>query len=228
MPATESTRRTALWTGIAYLGIVASGLFAELFVRASLVVPGDAAATGSCIAASPGLFGAGVGADALMIALDVGVAFGLFRLLRGFDRRLALAATAFRLVQAAILAGNTFAVTRALGFAEAGQDGRALAAMELHALVYDVGLIAFGLACVTLGRLLRRAKAGPRLIALGLSATGVVYLVGSFAAVFAPSVSAALDPFYGIAIVVEPAVAIWLIVVGSRRATPPASALAHA
>ena len=111
-------------------------------------------------------------------------------------------------------------------------DLRQIAAGQEGLLDWNVfhpsGLIAFGLACVTLGRLLRRAKVGPRLIALGLSATGVVYLVGSFAAVFAPSVSAALDPFYGIAIVVEPAVAIWLIVVGSRRATPPAGALAHA
>ena len=37
MPATESTRRTALWTGIAYLGIVASGLFLGTFFTPVIV-----------------------------------------------------------------------------------------------------------------------------------------------------------------------------------------------
>jgi hypothetical protein len=89
--------RTARWTGAAYLGIVACGLFAELFVRGSLVVPGDAVATAHRIAEAPGLFGLGLGADVLMIGLDVAVAFGLYRLLRPVSRPLALAATLFRL-----------------------------------------------------------------------------------------------------------------------------------
>jgi hypothetical protein len=217
--------RIALFTGFAYLGIVVSGIFAEFFVRSSLVVPGDAAATASRIAAAPGFFGLGIGADLLMIALDVGVAFGLYRLLRPFDRRLATAAAVFRLIQASILAVNLLGLVRALAFAQqAAADpamaARTLEALETHALVYDVGLIAFGLACLTLGRLLRRTRLAPLPIALGLSVTGLVYLVGSFAAVFAPRFQEAIDPLYGIAIVAEPAVAVWLIVAGLRRKGP--------
>jgi len=185
---TAPTPRTARLTGLAYLGIVLCGLFAELFVRGALVVPGDAVATATRIADAPGFFGLGIGADALMITLDVLVAFGLYRLLRDVDRRLAVAATVLRLIQAAILAANLLHMVDALALARrAGADPvlaeRALRAMETHALVYDVGLVAFGLACLTLGRLLRRAAA-PRLLAFGLSLTGVVYLVGSFAALF--------------------------------------------
>ena len=68
------TRPTARTTGLAYLGIVLCGLFAEFFVRMSLVTSGDAAAMAEAIAASPRLFNAGIGADVLMIALDVAVA----------------------------------------------------------------------------------------------------------------------------------------------------------
>ena len=51
----------------------------------------------------------------------------------------------------------------------------------------------------------------PRWIALGMYATGAVYLVGSFAAVFAPDLLAVIDPFYGIALVVEFGFAICLL-----------------
>jgi hypothetical protein len=213
--------RIARFTGAAYLGVVCCGIFAEFFVRGSLVVPGDAAATASQIADASGFFALGIVADLSMVLLDVGVAYGLYRLLSPVHRRLAIAATAFRLLQASILALNLLNLVRALSLAaDPASAPQALAAVETHALFYDVGLIPFGLACLTLGPLLRRAG-GPRWIALALSATGLVYLVGSFGAVFAPALSAALDPLYALAIVAEPAVAIWLIARARRWANAP-------
>ena len=47
------TQRTARLTGIAYLGIIATGIFAEFVVRMVLVVPGDAATTAANIAGWP-------------------------------------------------------------------------------------------------------------------------------------------------------------------------------
>ena len=224
MTARASLPRIARWTGAAYLGVVCCGIFAEFFVRQSLVVPGDALATATAIAESSGTFALGIGADLLMIVLDVGVAFGLYRLLSPVHRPLAIAATAFRLLQSSILTVNLLNLTEALSLAsDPALASQALAAVETHGLFYDVGLIPFGLACLTLGPLLRRAG-GPRWIALALSATGLVYLVGSFGAVFAPAVSAALDPFYALAIVAEPAVAIWLIARAGRWAQVPARA----
>lgn len=223
MPANPRTPldSVARRTGLAWLGIVATGLFAEFFVRSTLVVPGDAVATAANVAARPRLFGAGIAADLVMVALDVTVAFGLYRLLRPVDRGLALAATGFRLLQAAILAVNLSSLVRALGFAREAAAGAstatdALRAIETHALVYDVALVPFGLACVVVGHLLRRHRLVPIPYAWGLLATGAVYLVGSSAAVFAPALQATIDPLYGIAIVAEPAFALWLIVRGLR------------
>ena len=230
MQLLSSAKRTARLTGIAYLGIVVCGLFAEFFVRMSLIEDGDAVATAGNVADSPGLFQAGIGADALMIALDVLVAFGLYKLLAPFSRPLAMAAAGFRLVQAAILTGNLFNLVDAADLASsaaatgsAATAQRALDALETHALVYDVALIAFGLSCLVLGHILRTSGAVPRILALGMSATGAVYLIGSFAAVFAPGLSSLVDPLYFIAIIAEPAFAIWLIVKGIALPAPGAS-----
>lgn len=224
LPTSSTTARTARRTGVAYLGIVLCGLYAEFLVRSSLVVPDDAGATAVAIAGARGLFVSGIAADLVMIALDVAVGVGLYRLLRHLDERLAVVALGSRLVQAAVIAGNLVNPVRALDHATAASTGvpaaaeQALAAMQTHGLVYDVGLIAFAVSCIAVARLLRASEVAPRLLSRGMAVTGVVYLVGSLAAVLAPSLSTAIDPFYGIAIVVEPAFALWLVRRGHRLA----------
>ena len=208
-------------TGLAYLGIIATGIFAEFVVRGTLVVDDDPLATATEIADNPGLFRAGIGADIAMVAFDAMVAFGLFRLLRHVDRKLAITATVWRLLQGAVIAVNLLFLVSALGHARDAvtTDGTVLAepaqsaldAIERHAVGYDIGLIAFALSCFAIARLLQVSRLTPRWIALGMYATGAVYLVGSFAAVFAPDLLAVIDPFYGIALVVEFGFAICLL-----------------
>lgn len=229
-PDLDQRARLARRTGVAYLGIIATGIFAEFAVRSSLVVDDEPIATAVNIAESPGRFGVGIGADVAMIALDVAVAVGLFRLLRPIDGRLAMIATALRLVQGAVIAVNLVNLAQALGFAQdavapdgaviAGLAQDALDAVERHALGYDAGLIAFGLSCLVLGRLLSISGSVPRPLAVGMSATGFVYLAGSSAALFAPSLSAVIDPFYLVPLVVELAFAIRLVLRGLQIASP--------
>lgn len=95
----------------------------------------------------------------------------------------------------------------------------ALDAVERHALGYDAGLIAFGLSTLVLARILATSRLVSRPLALGMYATGVVYLVGSFAALFAPSASPVIDPFYVIPLVVELAFAIRLVTRGLHADT---------
>jgi hypothetical protein len=221
---TPRASRLARRTGLAYLGIIATGIFAEFAVRSSLIDDDDPIATAENIAESPGLFGIGIGADVVMIALDVVVAFGLLGLLRHVDRRLAVTATVLRLIQGTVIAVNLIALYRALGFARDAVDGSgtvlagpaqaALDAVERHALGYDAGLIAFGLSCLVLAWLLIAGNLVPRLLAWGMAATGVIYLVGSFAALFAPSASAVIEPFYAVCLIVELTFAIRLVTRG--------------
>ncbi len=148
--ARGSSRRVVRRTGLAYLGIIATGIAAEFVIRGSLVVDGDAATTARNIADAPGLFGAGIAADLVMVALDVTVAIGLFRLLRHVDRRRATVAAVLRLVQGVIIAANLVNLAVALGAARdavasdgsilAGPAADALAAVERHAVGYDLRL----------------------------------------------------------------------------------------
>ena len=221
-PTARSTlARTARLTGIAYLGILVTGIFAEFVVRMGMVVEGDAAATAANVADATGLFRAGIAADVLMISLDVGVAVGLYLLLRHAHHGLALLAAALRMVQAAVLGANLLTMATALGAAGGGapDTGVVLAALEVHSLVYDLGLVFFGMACLVLGHLLVVSRLVPRIVGRGLTATGVVYLVGSFTVLLAPGAAATLDPMYGIAVLAELALAGWLAFRGVDTST---------
>lgn len=234
----QTNQRTARLSGWAYLGIIATGLFAEFFVRMSLVEADDAAATLANIAGQAQLFRAGLAADAIMVALDIAVAVGLYALLRPVDRTLAALAAAFRLIQAAVLAANLGNMASALQWATAGAAGgppslpvaetMTLASLQLHRVVYDLGLIFFGLACLVLGHLLRVSRLVPTLIAVGLSVAGVVYLLGSFTVVLAPTLAQRLEPMYALTLAAELAFALRLVTKGVREPagappTPPAA-----
>mgnify|MGYP001426462674 CR=1 FL=1 len=214
---TDRTPLVARWTGLAYLGIIGTGLFAELGVRAPLVVSGDAAATASHIAQSAHWFRLGILADVAMVGFDVAVAIGLLHLLQRVDKPLAQLAAALRLIQAAVISANLMNMVAAVQLAESGAAGAVpapggvLSAMQVHGTVYDIGLVFFGLACLVLGWLLHRSPSAPSVLGWSVAAAGVVYLVGSFSAVCAPAWSAALDPLYGVAFLAELAFAGWLV-----------------
>ena len=226
--------RLARLTGFAYLGIIATGVFAEFAVRGSLIVDDDPTATARNIADSPGLFGIGIGADLVMVALDVTVALGLLGLLRHVNRRLAISAAVLRLIQGAVITINLLNLTSALGSARdavaidgtvaAGAAQDALDAVERHALGYDIGLIAFAFSCLVLARLLSAGNLVPRWLSWGMAATGLVYLAGSSAAVFAPDASSVIEPLYVIPLVVELVFAIRLVTRGLDRPTSDATA----
>ncbi len=228
---TIASRRLARWTGFAYLGIIATGIFAEAGVRMQLVVEGSAAATTANIAASAGLFRAGIVADVAMVGLDIAVAVGLLALLMHVNRPLAQLAAALRLIQAAVISANLMNMTQAVQLATGGPatdalgpaaEGLVLSAMQVHAVVYDLGLVFFGLSCVVLGRLLWVSRAVPAVLSLGVAGAGGVYLVGSGVALCAPAWVPVSDPLYGLAFLAELGFAGWLVARGLSGARVPA------
>ena len=102
----RSPQRYARIAGIIYLAIILLGMFGELYVRGTLVVPGDAAATSAAISASPLLWRAGIASDLLMQVLDVPVIVIFYYLLRPVSGSAALYSTLINLVQTAVLVMN--------------------------------------------------------------------------------------------------------------------------
>lgn len=194
--------------GWLYLLIIACGLWAEGFVRGTLVLPEDAGATARNLLAAAPLFRMGIMADMVMALADVGVGVILFRLLMPFGQGLALAALAMRLVQAAVIASALPALDSAVTLAASDPD-RALAAIRSHGFSYDIGLMFFGLCCLLTGTLLWRG--GVRILAGAVMLAGLVYLAGSTLRITAPAMVALFQPAYLICILSELAFALWLL-----------------
>ena len=85
--------RQARIAGMCYLLVIAGGLYAEVFVRGSLLVAGDAAATARAIAANEALWRSGVAVHLLYLvpAIVTNVLIcGLFKAVEPTRARLAL------------------------------------------------------------------------------------------------------------------------------------------
>lgn len=212
--------------GVLYLYIFVASSFAELFVRARLVVSGDAAATAANILSHEPLFRLGFTGELLHLSFDVAIAMLLYALLRPVDRNIALLAAFMRLACDVILAMASLSHFAALRLLSGGDalaafppdqlQGLALLAMELHGDAYAISLVFFGFACLALAYLVYRSGFLPRAIGVLLAVAGACYLVLSFAHFLHPATGAALFDG-GILLpcfVAELSLTLWLLVKG--------------
>ncbi|AYA37725.1 DUF4386 domain-containing protein [Hymenobacter oligotrophus] len=220
-----SPNKYARVAGIAYLIIILAGLLGEMFVRNTLVVPGDAAATAQRIAAAPQLWRAGIAGDLLMHVLDVLVMLMLYTLLRPVSKKLALMALLFNVVQTAVLALNKlnllvplFLLSKSayLGPLEPAQrEALAYVFIQAHGYGFGIGLIFFGFTCLLEGYLIRRSGYLPRLLGGMMQAAGVCYIANSLLLILAPELANSLFPFIMLPpFLGESAFAAWLVIRG--------------
>jgi len=234
----DSPRSYARMAGLGYLVIIVSGIYAEFFVRSSLIVPGDATATASNIAASQVLFRTAIAGEFVMLLCDVGVALALYAVFRGFSRSLALLAAFFRLVHAAVVGANllnTYMPLLLLGGASGlsafGAEQRyALALMFLtaHGYGYAVGLVFFGACCAVLGYLVLRSRYVPRVLGVLLLVAAVGYVADSLARTLLLDYASAETVFAALvfapAFIAELSFALWLLIKGVDTSTAPVAA----
>jgi hypothetical protein len=179
--------RVALATAVSLLLMALLAPFAQFGVLKTLIVPADAAATTSNIAASLGHFQAAIVAFLIVAILDVVVAWGFYVLLRPVNEGLARLVGSLRVVYAAVFAIALLNLVDAAGLAQSA-TGTALQSGPLQAQVaaavasFDTGwhlaLGIFGLHLVGLGALLFMFAA-PRLLAALVVLAGIGYLADS-------------------------------------------------
>lgn len=201
--ADRSQRKVALATAFSLLSIALLAPFAQFGVLKGLIVPADAAATTTNIAASMGLFLAAIAAFLFVAILDVVVAWGFYILLRPVNEGLARLVGSLRVVYAAAFA---FALLNLIGAAQLvdGANGTALQSPSLQAQVaasaasFDTGwhltLGIFGLHLVGLGALLF-GFAAPRLLAALVVLAGAGYLADSIGTSFVAGYALTLSTF---------------------------------
>lgn len=218
-------QRYARLGGVLYLIIIAAGLFGELVVRGSLVVPGNAAATATNILQSRYLWRAGIAGDLLMHICDVGLMLVFYVLLRPVSQNLARLAILFNLVQTCTLVVNKLNLVVPLFLLGDAPSLKAFTPEQLQALSYvsirthdygfGFGLIYFGVECVIVGYLIVRSLYFPKALGVMMQIAGVCYVVNSFALILYPPVGARLFPFILLPpFVAELSMALWLLVKG--------------
>ena len=94
----NSPKKTARVTGFLYLIIFCLGIFAELFVRQRLIVPGDAATTVNNIMASESLFRLALVSDLIRHTFLILLPLVLYKLLKPVNKNIALLMVIFALV----------------------------------------------------------------------------------------------------------------------------------
>jgi len=226
----RSQQYAAFVAGFGYLLIIVLGVFAEFFVRSTLVVPGDAAATVSNITANALLFRFGISGYLIAAVLDAVVALALYVLLEPVNRFVALLAAWFRLVHAIILGIALQSLFNVLHLTSGADYLAALTADQLSAQVmlsldtFDyawlIGLVFFGLHCLVLGYLILKSDFIPKILGILLIAASFGYLIDSFAHfLFASYETYAMQFLLVVAVpafLAEVSLCLWLLYKGTK------------
>jgi hypothetical protein len=211
--------------GVAYLLIIVLALFNEMWVRGTVIVRGDAAATAAKIVANETFYRAGGAGVLINLACDVIVAVLLYELLKPLGRTTSLLAASFRLVMAAMLGINLlhhFAPLSLLGgaahlkaFETAQLQAMAYASLRTYTQGFNLALGFFGIHCIFLGLLLRKAQFLPRIFGPLMVIAGAGYLLNTLATLVAPTLAGPLYPWILLpAVPAEFGLTGWLLIFG--------------
>ena len=189
-------RTSALVGGAALLALAVLSGWANFGVVEALITDGDAARTARDILAAKTTFRLGVVAMLLAAILDIVVAWALGEFFAPVDRGVATLAAWFRAVYAGIFIIAITQLAGALDVLQSTATSTASGDVQLQAealrriasfhLVWDTGLVLFGLHLVMLGYLAYRSGYVPRWLGVLLVVAGGGYLVDSLGALLAP------------------------------------------
>ena len=224
----ESQRKAAKVVALTYLFALVPAIFAEFYVRTQVVVIDNAAQTARNIVAHERLFRLGIASNLTVFAVDVVLITALYVVLKPINRRLALLAAGWGLIETAILVVVTlsdFDVLRILSGADylkAFEADRlqALARLSIgaHGAAYNVGLVFAGLRSTAFCYLWFKSGFIPK----ALAAWGVVasFLMGACAFLFiiVPELAkvVAVEIYGGPIFFFELAMGFWLLFKGLR------------
>jgi hypothetical protein len=228
-------RRWARLVGFSYVFALAPAVFAEFYVSGRLISD-NAVTTAQNIISHERLFRIGIASNLLVFVIDVLLITSLYVVLERVNRRLALLAAFFRLMENTILVVavlNDFYVLRLLSGASyvSGLDPAALASVArvsigAHNSAYGVALLLFGFGSSIFCYLWLKSGYIPRpLAAFGLIAS-VWIGICSFTFVVFPELNRVIGVGYygGPIFLFELTVGLWLLLKSIHQGNDPARA----
>ena len=221
--ANRSVRQASVIAGVGLLLMaVLSGVGYLVGVK-GLVTQGNPARTAKDIMGSVGLFRFGILSLYLVAALDVVVAWALYRVFRPVSEGISMLAAWLRVAYAGIFAvaiSQLVGVLRLLGhagylaaFSTNQLHAQALLRINTFTDIWDAGFVLFGIYLLVIACLAYKSGYVPRLLGVLLAIAGLGYLVDSFGRVLSGGSGPDISAFTGIA---EFLFALWLVIWGRR------------
>lgn len=222
------------FAGLLYVLTSIVGFFAMGYVPAKLIAHGNTAATVNNIAAHEMLFRFGIAGQLISQAAFIFVAFALYKLLAGVNRRLASLMVILIVVSVPIAFVNELnslaALIRGADFLsiieKPQRDAFAMLFLNLHGRGLVIAELFWGLWLFPLGLLVYRSRFLPRFLGVWLGLAGAAWvIILSLASVVLPQYQSEVYTYTQPAVFGEIAFMLWLLI---RAAKPPALAPAAA
>lgn len=212
--------------GWLYLFIIAAGFYVEMFVRAKIIVPGDASATAHNLSSLEPLWRFGFGGEITMWVFSGFIMAVFYILLRPINGTLALVSLLFNVMDTSIETLNATLCNFGALFLSKGEgalsafgpDQRAALAalaLRLHEYGFGAGLLFFGFVLILNGYLIVRSSYFPSWLGVLAVIGGVCYTANSYSLFVAPALADALFPFILLpSLAAELSISLWLIFKG--------------
>lgn len=201
-----NSRKLSIVTGVSYLIIFFSAIFANFFMLESLKQNPL-----NTILHDHMMVRSGILAFMITIVFDIVVAWGLFELYS--KNHLTRLSTYFRLMHAAIFGVALFALIKTLNLKS---EDEILSQVNTFEIIWLTGLFFFGAHLILLANIIGR----PKWIALFLVLAGIMYMVDTAAHFMLPNYNEVAEIFLAMvaipSILGEMAFTVWLLVKGGK------------
>ena len=221
-----SPRKAARVAGVLYLIVIVAGVFAQLYVRSKLIVPGDAATTANNIMANEGLFRLGFVSDLIMITCFLLLPLALYVLLKPVNKNLALLMVLFVLASVPVSFINLLNHFTPLLLLSGADYLTVFEASQLHAQVmlslnlfeagYLIAQIFHGLWLLPLGYLVYKSGYFPRILGVLLMIACFGFLIESLQYFLFPGYEVITYPALAVTPIAEFSFCGWLLVKGAK------------
>lgn len=220
-----SKKNLARIAGLLYLIVIATGLFAEVFVRQAFKVSGDAMATASNLQSSEMLFRWGLVADLVNFICGLPVVLIVYFLFKRVNKFLLQLALIFVIIQTAVIAVNllnqssTLLILSKHAYLNTFQPNQlatlSLLSLNVQGVGYAIGLVFFGVYCLLVGYVIYMSKMVPKLLGILYIISGIGYLINSFIMLLSKGFANPVFEYVAIPIFIgELSFTLWLLIKG--------------
>ena len=220
-----SNKNLARIAGLLYLIVIATGLFAEVFVRQAFKVSGDALTTANNIQSSEMLYRWGFVADLINFVCGLPVVLIIYYLFKTVNKFLLQLALIFVVIQTAIIAVNLLNQISPLlilsnnAYLKTFEPNQLATlsqlSLNIQGVGYAIGLIFFGFYCLLVGYVIFKSAMVPKFLGVLYILSGIGYLINSFTMLLSKGFANPIFTYVAIPIFIgELSFCLWLIIKG--------------